>query len=305
MTSATILSDNGVSSGSAGLKSGGGSDGTLLLQTTTAGGAATTAVLIDNAQNVGVQTTPSAWSSFVAVEMGVRGNFVSSYNSGGVYAGSNCYYNGSSWVYKIAGATTGPTLYYGAGGGHTWMAAANGTAGATFSFTQTMSVGKGTTLALEGATSQTGTGVSFPATQSLSSDVNTLDDYEEGTWTPTARGSTSGGTATYSQQVGRYVKIGKMVQIQCYLIWTGGTGTGLMTIGGLPFTADSASGNYALVGGYISDITMTAGNVCYYGVYPNSSVINVDQTPVGGGSATNVPYDASGSLGVTLCYQTA
>jgi hypothetical protein len=260
---------------------------------------------VDNAQNVGVQTTPSTWSSFVAVEMGSRGNFVSSYNSGGVYVGSNCYYTGSSWAYKISGSTTAPTLYYGAGGGHTWMAAASGTAGATFSFTQTMSVGKGTTLALEGATSQTGTGITFPATQNASTDVNTLDDYEEGSWTPTARGSISGGTATYAQAVGRYVKIGKMVQVQCYLLYTGGTGSGNMTIGGLPFTSDSTTGNYALVAGYVSDLTLTASNVAYYGVYFSSSVINIDQYPVGGGTATNVPYDGAASLAVTMCYQTA
>lgn len=56
MTTTTILSDNGVSSGSAGIKTTGGNDGTLALQTTTAGGAATTAVTIDTSQNVGIGT---------------------------------------------------------------------------------------------------------------------------------------------------------------------------------------------------------------------------------------------------------
>lgn len=51
-----LLSDNGVSSGSAGLKSTAASDGSLALQTTTAGGTATTAVTIDTSQNVGVGT---------------------------------------------------------------------------------------------------------------------------------------------------------------------------------------------------------------------------------------------------------
>lgn len=57
MTTTTILSDNGVSSGSAGIKTTGGNDGTLALQTTTAGGAATTAVTIDTSQNVGIGTS--------------------------------------------------------------------------------------------------------------------------------------------------------------------------------------------------------------------------------------------------------
>ena len=53
----TILSDNGVSSGSAGLKTTADSTGALALQTSTSGGAATTAVTIDTSQNVGIGTT--------------------------------------------------------------------------------------------------------------------------------------------------------------------------------------------------------------------------------------------------------
>jgi hypothetical protein len=47
----TILSDNGVSSGSAGIKTTADSTGALALQTTTAGGAATTALTLDTSQN--------------------------------------------------------------------------------------------------------------------------------------------------------------------------------------------------------------------------------------------------------------
>jgi hypothetical protein len=53
----TILSDNGVTSGSAGLKTTADSTGVLALQTSTSGGAATTALTIDTSQNVGVGTT--------------------------------------------------------------------------------------------------------------------------------------------------------------------------------------------------------------------------------------------------------
>ena len=54
-----ILSDNGVSSGSAGLKSTAASDGALSLQTTTAGGTATTAISIDTSQNVTFTNQPT------------------------------------------------------------------------------------------------------------------------------------------------------------------------------------------------------------------------------------------------------
>jgi hypothetical protein len=60
MASTILLSDNGVSSGSAGLKETGGNDGVLILQTSTAGGTATNAVTIDGSQNVGIGTSSPA-----------------------------------------------------------------------------------------------------------------------------------------------------------------------------------------------------------------------------------------------------
>ena len=74
--------------------------------------------------------------------------------------------------------------------------------------------------------------VKFPGTANPSADVNTLDDYEEGTWTPSL-----GGNTTYSTQTGSYVKIGKLVWFTCtLLITTLGTGS-TTTVSGLPFTS--------------------------------------------------------------------
>lgn len=88
-------------------------------------------------------------------------------------------------------------------------------------------------IGLGGTTPTTsGTGITFPATQSTSTDANTLDDYEEGTWTPNI-----GGTATYLNQIGRYTKVGRMVSIQ-FLIEINVRGTGsTTTMSGLPFTS--------------------------------------------------------------------
>ena len=78
--------------------------------------------------------------------------------------------------------------------------------------------------------------IKFPATQSASTDANTLDDYEEGTWTPSV-----GGTATYSIQNATYVKIGQLVtvwaDVQINSIGSGNT----TQIQGLPFTSRSAA----------------------------------------------------------------
>jgi hypothetical protein len=91
-----------------------------------------------------------------------------------------------------------------------------------------------------GSTTATGTGIAFPATQSASSDANTLDDYEEGTWTPAITGITS---VAYGQQYGTYIKIGKQVTCFIRLLIASGTGSGtIVTITGLPFTSASLSG---------------------------------------------------------------
>ena len=181
--------------------------------------------------NVGIGTTTvSPWVTYKGLDVGVTGAMVS-YESGlAIY--QNAYYDGTN-RYK----TTEPASWYNLqGGGHTWFTALSGNAGTAVTFTQSLAVGKGTTLALEGATSGSGTGITFPATQSASADANTLDDYEEGTWTPTI-----GGNTTYSGRSGNYVKIGRVVYIDFYIeVNIRGTGsTTIMT--GAPFTCSNPS----------------------------------------------------------------
>lgn len=79
-------------------------------------------------------------------------------------------------------------------------------------------------------------GIGFPATAVASADANTLDDYEEGTFTPTAIGTTTAGTGTYVTRTGRYTKIGDVVTIRIRVGWSAHTGTGNLRISGLPFT---------------------------------------------------------------------
>ena len=102
-------------------------------------------------------------------------------------------------------------------------------------------------------------GIKFPATQVASSDVNTLDDYEEGSFTPVVGGSTSETGQTYGVQVGRYVKIGKLVQIGGYVALSNkGTITGSLVLKGLPFAVlnvtnylpNNAFGYFRITSGY-------------------------------------------------------
>jgi hypothetical protein len=87
-----------------------------------------------------------------------------------------------------------------------------------------------------------GAGITFPATASASSDVNTLDDYEEGTWTPIIGGSSGQSGQSYTLQVGTYVKVGKIVvaSFRATLSNKGTISGTYVQIKGLPFTIQTA-----------------------------------------------------------------
>lgn len=85
--------------------------------------------------------------------------------------------------------------------------------------------------------------VVFPASQNASANANTLDDYEEGDWTPIIGGT--GGTSgqAYTTQTGKYTKVGKLVVAEFLVtLSTAGTITTAPMIGGLPFTVETTVG---------------------------------------------------------------
>lgn len=88
-------------------------------------------------------------------------------------------------------------------------------------------------------------GVTFPAAQIASADPNTLDDYEEGEWTPIyLPASGAFGAITYVAN-GTYQKIGNVVHIRCFLRTDAlaiGTASGNLLVGGLPFTSANIIG---------------------------------------------------------------
>jgi|TARA_R100000081_G_scaffold41816_1_gene19595 hypothetical protein len=108
---------------------------------------------------------------------------------------------------------------------------------------------------------------------------NGLNDYEEGTFTPYLDVTGTHGSLSigYTNQVGRYVKIGKT----CYVTidirlssFSRGSGTGDIMIKGLPFTPVDSS-NYARSNGFIDlynwDYSNTAGHIPSYAVYQDNA----------------------------------
>jgi hypothetical protein len=112
-------------------------------------------------------------------------------------------------------------------------------------------------LALNGAsTTANGVGITFPATQSASSNANTLDDYEEGTWTPT---DNSGAGLTFTSVYASYIKIGRAVTINVELTFPSTANASAVTIS-LPFSSDSSTRG----GGAIFSNRSSAGTNIYF-----------------------------------------
>jgi hypothetical protein len=136
------------------------------------------------------------------------------------------------------------------------------------------------TISVGNATPSTsGAGITFPATQSASTDANTLDDYEEGSWTPSqGAGLTVTGTFTSS---GTYTKIGRQVLVNGRLTATALTTTaaGIMC-GGLPFTVERNTLGAAVKQDYVSTTQILA----------DSGGLNIYSTSAGITGATNIYF---------------
>jgi hypothetical protein len=133
--------------------------------------------------------------------------------------------------------------------------------------------------------------------------ANTLDDYEEGTFSPTIVGTSTAGTVTYTSRVASYTKIGRTVQFEIYLNWASGTGTGNLRIDNLPFTSNGTT-YQAVTIAYPNNLTLTGLNVATAFTTPNTASISFYQYPVGGGSATLIAYDDSAEIMLGATYTT-
>ena len=103
--------------------------------------------------------------------------------------------------------------------------------------------------------------------------ANYLDDYEEGTWTPTLAGGFSSAPTSYTTQSGSYVKIGRLVYFQFVLDPNGAVANANgVTFGGLPFTSVhySASHGGAFIN-YQSNFNTNVGD-SYHGSGANTII---------------------------------
>jgi hypothetical protein len=193
-----------------------------------------------------------------------------------------------SWAINAASGN----LNFGSGDGNGTFAF-----GSPISVTGTVSATTG--AAVGGATAGSG-GIAFPATAVAVADANTLDDYEEGTFTPTIVGTSTAGAGTYTTQVGRYQKVGNRVKVSITVAITAHTGTGNMLIGALPFTSTNVTSNTPAM-------AIAASNLTYSGQL--SARINVNDVTIAietfatGAALTGLAIDAACTLFVSGYYE--
>jgi hypothetical protein len=190
--------------------------------------------------------------------------------AGGITFGTDTsFYRLASGVLALNHTSTSPTLYFqengvskgligdsasgmfinSFGGGITLQT--NNTNALTIATNQAATfagaVSVGTGAAVGGATAGAG-GLAFPAIAVAVANANTLDDYEEGTWTPAY--ISSGATFAYTEQYGSYVKVGSLVTLQMRLKPSSvtGTTTNATALTGLPFASANLNANNSSAG---------------------------------------------------------
>ena len=114
-----------------------------------------------------------------------------------------------------------------------------------------------------------GKGIDFSATPGTGTS-ELLADYEEGTWTPVLGASTSNAGQTYSRQLGKYTKVGRLVTVSWdAILGNVGTLVGDARVKDLPFAVATGTGSQGYRAGFslgqfsglASAVTILAGMV--------------------------------------------
>jgi len=162
-------------------------------------------------------------------------------------------------------------------------------------FTATLPATTGT-LVVTGTT-PTLNGITFPATQVPSADANTLDDYEEGTWTPVYTTAGGGESVTYDIQSAKYTKIGNCVYFQFIIrtdVFSGGSG-GIRV--SLPFTASASSPQVTTYTGEAASWTTNCPTAGYVGsTSAHMTLIRVSGTGSSDITTSNITNSANSNL---------
>lgn len=143
--------------------------------------------------------------------------------------------------------------------------------------------------------------IAFPPTQISSSNANTLDDYEEGTWTP-ADGS--GASLTFTTPLGNYVKIGRVVHIWGTMVYPATANGSAAAISGLPFTALNSGPSISIGTVIFGGGGGTPGSHANYYCSISKNTATISLFYGGGSTVTNAEL-TGGNPFFYICYQAA
>jgi len=159
------------------------------------------------------------------------------------------------------------------------------------------------------AISTSGKGIDFSASggpQGSGSEI--LDDYEEGTFTPTVTGSSSTGTVSYTNQYGFYTKVGNMVNLWIMLNYSESGSSGNLQIGSLPFGNSGTTGSYAVGAFQCNDMEDSyQSNVGQYTPYlaPSGTVITLRGTKTNGSGYESMAIQGMSYMRIQHTYRAA
>ena len=225
--------------------------------TLAAGGGAVGYLRIDINGQVGIATSPESWdsASWATLALGPNRGTISSYKASGypsLWLTSNSHAEGNGWSntwkqsIQSASSQYAPCRYYQYGGTHYFQNSASRNDDNDITWTEQLHIQADNNVNIKTGNLIIGTagkGIDFSVNSSaggMSSEL--LDGYEEGTWTPTYRGTTTAGSSTYSTQTGHYIRVGSHVTLWFYIGWTANSSSGGGgAIGGLPYTGKVGS----------------------------------------------------------------
>ena len=215
-------------------------------------GADVEAFRIDKSGNVGVGVVPEAvqYSGYNFLQVGESAALSSNDTQSDTNITNltqNTYLDAtaSNWKYLH---TDEATRYQQYNGQHHFSVASSGSADANVSFSQKLTIDTD--------------GLKFNGDTSSG---NALNDYEEGTYTPTITFASDDGNKVYASRGGSYTKIGRKVTVNINInLSNRGTGSGLATVS-LPFT----------VGDRLANTAFEGGGFAYYFINLLSSVSNI------------------------------
>ena len=145
-------------------------------------------------------------------------------------------------------------------------------------------------------------GIKFPAEASASADANTLDDYEEGTWTG-ALVPQGGGTITMNAVTGAYTKVGRQVTVTgIFSVTSVSSPLGVLHLTGLPFTCSAGTQFESGVAIFPQGFAASATTSIIGSVQPNTTYVIMYQYAAGVIAALAPNVQAAGDVRISVTY---